>query len=103
MLRSHVPAALFAALFLLVGCDQSVQSVDYSRVAETKLTGMYCDAKGDREQSCKAGDLVATTEGREHLVCDWGWQIVHKQGSDEILCVHRGPPREARPQDAGTR
>jgi hypothetical protein len=49
------------ACFLLVGCDQSINE---SVLSESKLTGMYCEAK---------------------------------DGSDEVLCVHRGEPREKRP------
>jgi hypothetical protein len=57
---------------------------------------MYCDAKADLEQHCKAGDLVLTVKGREHVLCDWGWQIVYQPGSDAVLCVDRGPLRHDR-------
>lgn len=82
-----------AAGLLLSACDQSI---NYTGLGETKLTGKYCDAKEPQEQSCKPGDVIVTVEGRERLQCDWGWQIVHEPGSNEVLCVHRGPPREAR-------
>lgn len=90
--RPGVPACL-AIAFLLAGCDQSINS---SGPAETTLTGMYCDAKANQEQSCKPGDVVRTAEGREHLLCDWSWQIVHEPGSDAVLCVYRGSARESR-------
>ena len=81
------------ASFLLAGCDQSINE---SGLSEPKLTGMYCEAKDAQQQNCKAGDIVVTVEGREQLLCDWAWQIVHKPGSDEVLCVHRGELRESR-------
>jgi hypothetical protein len=84
---------LLAAGLLLAGCDQSVTS---SGAGETQLTGMHCDEKPEEEQRCRAGDVIVTAEGREQLVCDWGWQIVHEPDSDEILCVYRGQPREGR-------
>jgi hypothetical protein len=95
MRKTAIPALplCVAVGFLLGGCDQSV---NYSGLAETKLTGMYCEAKNDQEQNCKPGDVVVTVEGREHLLCDWGWQIVHQPGSNEVLCVHRGPLRKGR-------
>lgn len=83
-----------ATALLLGGCDQSI---NYSGVTETTLTGLYCDAKGDQEQTCKAGDLITTAEGREHLVCDWNWQIVHEPESDDVLCIYRGSLRDSRP------
>ena len=83
----------FGTSLLLAGCDQSINEL---RPSEAKLTGMYCDAKGGREQSCKAGDVIVGAEGREHLLCDWDWQIVHQAGTDEVLCVYRGKPRETR-------
>ena len=58
---------------------------------------MSCDAREAQEQSCQAGDIVVTVEGREQLICDWGWQIVHEPQSDEVLCVYRGEVRESRP------
>jgi hypothetical protein len=79
--------------FQLGGCDQSL---NYSTLDESKLTGKHCSAKTDQEQSCKAGDIVVTVEGREQLLCDWGWQIVHEPGSNEVLCVYRGSLRESR-------
>jgi len=95
--RAATSVACLAAGFLVGGCDQSVQAVNYSGLAETKLTGMYCDAKGDQEQNCKAGDIVVTVKGRERVLCDWGWQIAYQPGSDEVLCVHRGSLRHDRP------
>lgn len=86
---------LVAAIVLLAGCDQSINDLHAS---ETKLTGMYCEAKDAPEQSCKAGDIVTTAEGRERVLCDWGWQIVHEPGSGEVLCVYRGQLRESRPR-----
>lgn len=85
---------LLVVSFLLGGCDQSVNNPS---MAETELTGMYCDAKGDQEGNCQAGDVVVTVKGRERTLCDWGRQIVHEPGSDDILCVHRGPLRIVRP------
>jgi hypothetical protein len=92
--RATVPLLCVAASVLLAGCDQSINS---SGLGETTLTGMYCDAKGDQEQSCQAGDVIVTVQGRERLVCDWGWQIIHEPGSDDVLCVHRGQLRDSRP------
>ena len=88
-----LPAGL-AACLLLVGCDQSN---NYSGMKETSLTGMYCDAKADQEKSCTAGDVIRTAEGREQLLCDWSWQVVHEPGGDAVLCVYRGSLRESRP------
>jgi hypothetical protein len=87
-------AAALVAIFLLSGCDQSINNAG---LAETRLTGAYCYAKTDQQQNCKAGDVVVTVEGREHLLCDWGWQIVHQPGSDEVLCVYRGSLRHGQP------
>ena len=84
------------ACFILAGCDQSINEMRGAG-AETPLSGNSCDAKGAPEQNCKAGDIVATSVGRERLLCDWGWQIVHEAGSDEVLCVYRGQLRESRP------
>jgi hypothetical protein len=89
--RAHL-VCLFAC-FLLAGCDQSINEL---RGSETPLSGLYCDAKGAPEQNCKAGDIIATVKGRERLLCDWGWQIVHEPGSDEIVCVYHGQLRENR-------
>ena len=86
------------ASFLLAGCDQSINE---SSLSEPKLTGMYWEAKDAQAQNCKAGDIVVTVAGREHLLCDWSWQIVHEAGSDEVLCVHRGELRESRPEPPG--
>ena len=83
-----------AACLLLGGCDQSN---NYSGMKETSLTGMYCDAKADQEKSCTAGDVIRTAEGREQLLCDWSWQVVHEPGGDAVLCVYRGSLRESRP------
>ena len=79
---------------LLAACDQYL---NYSRFAETQLSGLHCDAKENQEQSCQAGDVIVTDEGRERAVCDWGWQIIHEPASGEILCVYRGSQRAARP------
>jgi hypothetical protein len=87
-----------ATAFVLAGCDQSINT---SMRAETELTGMYCDAKADQESNCKVGDVIDTVTGRERLLCDWGWQIVRQPGSDEVLCILRGAPREVRPPIAG--
>jgi hypothetical protein len=89
-----IPLVCLATTLLLSACDQSI---NYSGVSETTLTGLYCDAKADQEQNCKAGDLITTAEGREHLLCDWNWQIIHEPESDEILCIYRGSPRDSRP------
>ena len=78
---------------LLGGCDQSV---NYTGLVETHLTGKYCSAKSEPERSCKAGDIVVTVEGQERQLCDWGWQIVHEPGSNEVLCVYRGSLRDSR-------
>lgn len=86
-------AFCLAAGLLLAGCDQSVNISD---VTETRLSGKYCDAKGKQEQTCKPGDVLLTVSGREHLMCDWGWQVIHQPGSDGVLCVYRGALREAR-------
>jgi hypothetical protein len=91
----HLVVCLVPA-FLVAGCDQSV---NIAGLAEKKLTGTYCDARVNHEQSCKAGDIVLTVKGREHLLCDWSWQIVYQPGSDEVRCVHRGELRRER-QDA---
>jgi hypothetical protein len=91
--HSSRAAVYLLAGFLLAGCDQSINE---SGLSEPKLTGMYCEAKDAQQQSCKAGDIVVTVAGREQLLCDWAWQIVHKPGSDEVLCVHRGALRESR-------
>jgi hypothetical protein len=88
-----VPAGA-AACLLLGGCDQSN---NYSGMKETELTGKYCDAKADQEKSCTAGDVIRTAEGREQLLCDWSWQVVHEPGGDAVLCVYRGSLRESRP------
>ena len=97
--KKHVVQTLVcvATGFLLGGCDQSINT---SMRAETELTGMYCDAKGDQEPNCKVGDVIATVTGRERLLCDWGWQIVRQSGSDEVLCIRRGASREVRPPSA---
>lgn len=93
-MKRHMAIALPAILAcLLGGCDQSV---NYSALDESKLTGKRCSAKTDQDQGCKAGDVVVTVEGREQLLCDWGWQIVHEPGSNEVLCVYRGSLRETR-------
>jgi hypothetical protein len=83
-----------AACLLLGGCDQLN---NYSGPKETDLTGTYCDAKANQEKSCTAGDLVRVAEGREQLLCDWSWQVVHEPGGDAVLCVHRGTSRDSRP------
>ncbi|HKQ12415.1 MAG TPA: hypothetical protein VJT80_03215 [Steroidobacteraceae bacterium] len=88
-----VPAGA-AACLLLGACDQSN---NYSGMKETELTGKYCDAKADQEKSCTAGDVIRTAEGREQLLCDWSWQVVHEPGGDAVLCVYRGSLRESRP------
>jgi len=88
-----IPLFCLATTLLLGGCDQSIND---SSVKETTLTGLYCDAKGDQEQNCKAGDVIAA-EGREHLLCDWSWQIVHEAESEDVLCIYRGSPRDTRP------
>jgi hypothetical protein len=87
---------LLVAGLLLGGCDQSINESGLS--SETKLTGMYCEAKDAQEQNCKAGDIVVTVKGREHLLCDWAWQIVREPGSDQVSCVHRGELRGSRSQ-----
>jgi hypothetical protein len=88
-----LPAGL-ATCLLLGGCDQSN---NYSGMTETELTGMFCDGKADQEHGCKAGDVVRIAAAREQLVCDWSYQIVHEPGSDAVLCVSRGSPRNSRP------
>jgi hypothetical protein len=88
-----LPAGL-ATCLLLGGCDQSN---NYSGLKETELTGMFCDGKANQEKSCTAGDLVRVAEGREQLLCDWSWQVVHEPGNDAVLCVYRGSLRESRP------
>jgi hypothetical protein len=93
-MKRHLAMTLAALLVcLLGGCDQSV---NYSTLDESKLTGKHCSAKTEQERSCKAGDVVVTVAGREQLLCDWGWQIVHEPASNEVLCVYRGSPRESR-------
>ena len=93
-MKRPIPITLLGILvFLLGGCDQSV---NYSALDDSKLTGKHCSAKTDQERSCKAGDVVVTVEGREQLICDWGWQIIHEPGSNEVVCVYRGAPRESR-------
>ena len=92
-LNYSLPVGL-ATCLLLGGCDQSN---NYSGLKETELTGMYCDAKADQEKSCTAGDLIRTVEGREELLCDWSWQVVHEPEDDSVLCVYRGSLRESRP------
>jgi hypothetical protein len=91
--RATAQLAFLTATLLLAGCDQSV---NYSTLDESKLTGMYCDAKGDQQPTCKPGDVVLTVAAREHLLCDWGWQIVRQPDSDEVLCVYRGQLRNSR-------
>lgn len=97
-MRPTASIACLVSSFLLAGCDQSINE---TALSETKLTGMFCDSKGAQEGNCKAGDIVVTVEGREQLLCDWSWQIVHQPASDEILCVRRGQLRETRPPAAG--
>jgi hypothetical protein len=92
-MRATTALVCMAATAFLAGCDQSV---NYSALDESKLTGMYCDAKGDQQPSCKQGDVVLTVAGREHLLCDWGWQIIRQPESDEVLCVYRGQLRNNR-------
>jgi hypothetical protein len=92
-LRATTAFACLAAALLLAGCDQSI---NYSGLAETTLTGMQCDAQQNQEQNCHAGDVIVAAEGRERLLCDWGWQIVREPGSSSVLCVYRGAPRAAR-------
>ena len=93
-MKRHIAITLAALLCCLVsGCDQSI---NYSTLDESKLTGKRCSAKTDEERACKAGDVAVTVEGREQLVCDWGWQIIHEPGSNEVLCVYRGAPRDSR-------
>ncbi|HJY36714.1 MAG TPA: hypothetical protein VJ299_04570 [Steroidobacteraceae bacterium] len=93
-MKRRIPITLLGIMtFLLGGCDQSV---NYTDLVETRLTGKYCSAKSEPESSCKAGDIVVTVEGRERQLCDWGWQIVHEPGSNEVLCVYRGSLRESR-------
>ena len=93
-----ISLACLALALPLGGCDQSI---NYSGLTDTKLSGLYCDAKGEQEQSCKAGYVIITAEGREHLLCDWSWQIIHEPESDDVLCVYRGSLREGRPAAAG--
>ena len=92
-MRATAQLTCLAAILLLAGCDQSV---NYSALDESKLTGMYCDAKSDQQPACKPGDVVLTVAAREHLLCDWGWQIVRQPDSDEVLCVYRGQLRDSR-------
>jgi hypothetical protein len=87
-----------AASFLLAACDQSINN---SGLSEPKLTGMYCDAKADQEKNCQIGDVIVTVAGRERLLCDWAWQVVREPGSNEVLCILRGAPREVRSPLAG--
>ena len=89
-----IPLGCLAITLLLVGCDQSINE---SGITERELSGLYCDAKGEQEQNCKAGDVIITAEGREHLLCDWSWQIIHEPESDDVLCVYRGSVRDGRP------
>lgn len=84
---------LGVAVLALAGCDQSINEM---RASGTELTGKYCEAKDAPEQSCQAGDIVTTVAGRERVVCDWSWQIVHEPASNEILCVYIGQLRESR-------
>jgi hypothetical protein len=91
-MKRRIPLTVLG-IILLGGCDQSV---NYTGLAETQLTGKYCSEKNEPERSCKAGDVVVTVEGREPQLCDWGWQIVHEPGSNEVLCVYRGSLRESR-------
>ena len=93
----NLKACLLASL-LLAGCDQSINE---SGLSEPKLTGMYCEAKDAQATNCKAGDIVVTVAGREHLLCDWSWEIVCEAGSDEVRCVHRGELRESRSEPRG--
>ena len=81
-----------AAGLLLSACDQSI---NYTGLGETKLTGKYCDAKEPQEQSCKPGDVIVTVEGRERLQCDWGWQSFMSRERSSLVRASR-PPREAR-------
>src|SRR4051794_25492929 len=94
--KKRVKAALYclATGAALSGCDQSINN---SGLSEPKLTGMYCDAKGDQEKNCQVGDVILTVAGRERLLCDWAWQVARQPGSDEVLCILRGAPREVRP------
>jgi hypothetical protein len=92
-MRATAPLICGMATLLLAGCDQSV---NYSALDESKLTGMYCDAKSDQQPACKPGDVALTVAAREHLVCDWGWQIVRQPDSDEVLCIYRGQLRNSR-------
>ena len=92
-MRATTPLICGVAALLLAGCDQSV---NYSTLDESKLTGAYCDAKSDQQPTCKPGDIVLTVAAREHLICDWGWQIVRQPDSDEVLCVYRGQLRDSR-------
>ncbi len=95
----RAPALLICSgAFLLSGCDQSINN---SGLSEPKLTGMFCDAKGDQEKNCQVGDVIVTVAGRERLLCDWAWQVVREPGSNEVLCILRGAPREVRPPIAG--
>jgi len=93
-MKRHIALTLAAILAsLLGGCDQSLND---SSPDESRLSGKHCSAKTDQERGCKAGVVVVTVAGREQLLCDWGWQIVHAPGSNEVLCVYRGSPREGR-------
>ena len=87
-----LPAWLAMGL-LLGGCDQSI---NYPGANELTLTGLYCDAQTDQAPSCKAGDLVKVAEGREHLLCDWNWQVVHEPAGNAVLCIYRGSTRDTR-------
>jgi hypothetical protein len=87
-----------AATLLLAACDQSINN---SGLSEPKLTGMYCDAKGDQEKNCQVGDVIVTVAGRERLLCDWAWQVVRQPESNEVLCILRGALREVRPPIPG--
>ena len=96
--RATTLLVCLAASFLLAACDQSINN---SGLSEPKLTGMYCDAKADQEKNCQVGDVIVTVAGRERLLCDWAWQVVREPGSNEVLCILRGAPREVRPPLAG--
>ena len=91
-LQDSLPACV-ATCLLLGGCDQSIND---SGAKGPPLTGLYCDLKANQEQTCKAGDVVRVAEGREHLLCDWSWQVVHEPGNEAVLCIYRGLPRDTR-------
>jgi len=94
-MKRYISITLGIIPFLLVGCDQSI---NYTHLAETQLSGKSCSAKSEAEKSCQAGDVVVTVVGREQQLCDWGWQVVHEPGSNDVLCVYRGSLRESRAQ-----